>query len=380
MIQRTVVFPIHLDRKQAEAVLKTIKLYFKAWKYCVDIAWDMKKLSSVDLHKVTYNKLKAELCLKSQYLCSARNRAVESVKSVRTLSKKGKKISKPTSDQIPIRLDARTLSFDKLREKVSITTQDGRIKIPLVWHKQANRYKEWHCKAGEIGINKAGKFVLRLIFEKEQIKPKRTQRVVGVDRGIRHAVVSSDNRFIGKRKWREHERKLLSLRAKLQFKGTKSSKKHLKTLSGRLRRFKKDCDHTVAKQLISKLLPGDTIVLEKLTNIRQRCGEKGKAVKKHRANMARWSFKRLEDYAISVAQLNGVYVEYIQPHYTSQTCSSCDIILKKNRKSQSFYSCSCGLKLNADLNAARNISKKWCCANGVAFGLSVNQPIVVRCF
>jgi len=58
--------------------------------------------------------------------------------------------------------------------------------------------------------------------------------------------------------------------------------------------------------------------------------------KKHRANMARWSFKRLEDYAISVAQLNGVYVEYIQPHYTSQTCSSCDIILKKIEKANLF--------------------------------------------
>src|SRR3990170_3969974 len=123
-------------------------------------------------------------------------------------------------------------------------------------------------------------------------------------------------------------------------------------------------------------LPRDTIVLEKLTNIKQRCGQKGNARKKHRGKMGRWSFKRLENAIKNYAELGGIYIEYVEPHYTSQMCSKCGVILKSNRKSQSFYSCSCGLKLNADLNASRNISTKWRMANGNALGLSVNQPIV----
>ncbi len=139
---------------------------------------------------------------------------------------------------------------------------------------------------------------------------------------------------------------------------------------------KENCDRIVAKELISRLQPGDTVVLERLTNIRKRCGEKGRARKKHRAHMGRWSFNRVENAINYGAELHGIYVEYVEPHYTSQTCSQCNIVLKTNRKSQSLYSCSCGLMLNADLNAARNISNKWCIANGYIPGLPVNQPIV----
>ena len=384
MVQRTVVFPIVLNKEGVEALEETARLYKEAWQYCIDVAWDSEELSAKNLHKKVYAPLKAKLGLKSQYLCSARNRALENVKAVKNLCKKGRKTSKPELKHVPIRLDARTLSFDKPRERASVTTQFGRIKIPLVWHEHALRYRDWDCKAGEIGINRKGKWVLRLVFEKEIIKPARSGKVIGIDRGIKRAVVSSDNRFIGERKWKEHERKLLSCKARLQSAGTPSAKRHLKKLSGRLislrdfclKRFKENCDHVVAKEFLSGLQPGDTVVLERLTNIRKRCGEKGKARKKHRADMGRWSFNRVEKAINYGAELHGIYVEYIAPNYTSQTCSKCNIVLKTNRKSQSIYSCSCGLMLNADLNAARNISNKWCIANGYAPGLSVNQPIV----
>jgi len=379
MIKRTVVFPIHLTKEQEEILLETINIYSQAFKYCIDICWGMKNLSGVAVHRETYGKLKKELGLKSQYLCSARNKAVESVKAMRVLGKKGKKVSKPKTDLVPIRLDARTLSFDKKRETASVATQDKRIKIPLIWHKQAMRYSEWGCKAGEIGLDKKGRWVLRLVFEKELVKHKRTNRAVGVDRGIRHSLVSSDNRFFGKGRWSERERKYLLHISKLQSKGTKSAKQRLKKKSGKLRRFKEDCDHVMAKGLLEELYPGDTVVLEDLTNIREHCGKKGKARKKHRSKIGRWSFKRVENTIKHYAELHGIYVDHIDPQYTSQMCSKCGIIRKNNRKSQYLYSCSCGLKLNADLNASRNIEKKWRITNGGASGLSVNQPIVVRC-
>ena len=143
-----------------------------------------------------------------------------------------------------------------------------------------------------------------------------------------------------------------------------------------MRLFRENCDRIVAKEIIGHLQPGDTIVLEDLTNIRDRCGAKGKVHKKHRRKVGRWSFKRLEQMIKYYAQLEGVYVEAVDPKYTSQVCSRCGIISKKNRKSRSFYTCSCGLNLNADLNAARNIANKWCEANGGASGPPVNRPIV----
>ena len=381
MVVRTVAFPLELTTEQECAIQETISLYSKAWNHCVDVAWGMKRVSAFDVHKQTYKKLKQDLGLKSQYLCSARNRAAEIVKAMRVLERKGKRVSKPSAAMIPIRLDARTLSFDKEMEMASIATQHGRIKIPLFWHKQALRYRGWRCQAGEIGINRDVKLFFRLVFEKATPeKPERTGNVTGINRGILHPVVASNNKFLGKPKWKEHERKLLSLRSKLQSKGTASAKRHLKELSGRQRRFKENCDRIVAKELLRMLVPGDTIVLERLTDIRKLCGEKGRARKKHRANMSRWSFKRLENAINCGSELSGVYVEYIDPAYTSQICSRCKIVLKSNRKTQSLYSCSCGLRLNADLNAARNIENLWCVANGGTFGSPVNRPIVADSF
>ena len=68
----------------------------------------------------------------------------------------------------------------------------------------------------------------------------------------------------------------------------------------------------------------------------------------------------------------GGWVLYINPAYTSQTCSGCGHIHPGNRKNQSDFVClSCGLETNADLNAAINISRAGharlaCQANGAS--------------
>jgi transposase len=55
-------------------------------------------------------------------------------------------------------------------------------------------------------------------------------------------------------------------------------------------------------------------------------------------------------------------VVYVDPAYTSQMCSQCGHIAKKNRPDQATFCCtSCGFAEHADVNAARNIA-----ARGVA--------------
>ena len=59
------------------------------------------------------------------------------------------------------------------------------------------------------------------------------------------------------------------------------------------------------------------------------------------------------------AKLVGIDVILVSEAYTSQKCSSCGIIDKKNRRSRGLYHCrSCGLHLNADHNAALNILQR----------------------
>ncbi|WP_307819798.1 zinc ribbon domain-containing protein [Microbispora amethystogenes] len=51
-----------------------------------------------------------------------------------------------------------------------------------------------------------------------------------------------------------------------------------------------------------------------------------------------------------------------EPRHTSQRCSACGHIAKKNRPDQATFTCtSCGFAEHADVNAARNIA-----ARGVA--------------
>ena len=376
LIKRTVVFPINLTPKQKKALLETMKLYMFSWRRCVDEAWKLDKPTKFDIHHITYYLLQSELGLKSQYLCSSKDQAVESVCSAKALLKKGKKTSKPTAKQIPMRLESRTMSFDKTMEVASIATQRGRIKVPIVWHKQAQKYRDWDYQAGEIGLDKKGQWVLRVVFKKEITMPSKTNRVVAGDRGIKNPLVTSDNRFIGERICNEQIRKFYGLIARLQSKGTKSAKRHLKKCSGRMRRFQKDCNRKMARELLLSMQPGDIVVLEYLTGIKDRCGIKGKANKKHRRKMGQWNTRGLVTEVENLAPLIGIYVEYVSPKYTSQTCSQCGVICKSNRKNQATYLCTCGLNLHADLNAARNIENKWRKANGFALGPTVNRPIV----
>ena len=63
-------------------------------------------------------------------------------------------------------------------------------------------------------------------------------------------------------------------------------------------------------------------------------------------------FVRLEEkYGITTIEVNAAY--------TSQECSNCGFVSKENRKSQSRFACKCcNYKINADVNAARNIVKR----------------------
>ncbi|MHA1497319.1 MAG: zinc ribbon domain-containing protein, partial [Promethearchaeota archaeon] len=59
------------------------------------------------------------------------------------------------------------------------------------------------------------------------------------------------------------------------------------------------------------------------------------------------------------SEMVGIKVVRITEEYTSQTCSSFGIVYKSNRKYRGLYTCKdCGLVLNADVNASRNMIQK----------------------
>lgn len=64
----------------------------------------------------------------------------------------------------------------------------------------------------------------------------------------------------------------------------------------------------------------------------------------------------------------GIVSTEVNPAYTSQTCSCCGYVDKRNRQNQSTFKCLwCGNKMHADLNAAANIEARRARPNGWLF-------------
>lgn len=75
--------------------------------------------------------------------------------------------------------------------------------------------------------------------------------------------------------------------------------------------------------------------------------------------LARTYRKAIKDKLTRLEEKFGVTTIEVNAAYTSQECSKCGFVSKGNRKSQSAFHCACcGHKVNADVNAARNIVKR----------------------
>jgi len=101
----------------------------------------------------------------------------------------------------------------------------------------------------------------------------------------------------------------------------------------------------------------DLVVMEDLTNITK--NTKGRTNKQLRKQLGHWNIKLVFDRIVNKCELNRVWFELVNPQYTSQTCSRCQIIDKTSRKGE-VYDCShCGSVMDADTNASINILNRF---------------------
>lgn len=249
-----------------------------------------------------------------------------------------------------VRYNLRTFTPYLNSNSVSISTINKRRKYEIKFGKYFEQYKTHKIKSMRLRIK--GKrvecdFTVELPTPKIQLQ--RNPKVIGVDFGIRNPAVTSDNKFYGKEA-RRIKRKYAYNRRVLQRVGTRSAHKKLQKLSGRERRFQRDKNHCIAKQIVNS---ADVIVLENLNGIREnRRNTKGTV---HNRKLHSWSYSELLELIQDKAESNGKLVLLVPPQYTSQECSKCNKIGKRDK----VFTCkSCNYTLNADINAARNISNR----------------------
>jgi putative transposase len=370
-MQRTIRLRLKPDSTAAQAFEKTVKAYTDSFNAVCKLGWEAGLLTNSNtLHKLTYYDQKAQTGLPSQLICAARVKASEALKSVKARLKEGRKASCPKSKWCAIRYDARSYTVWFEQAFLTIATLDGRMKLPFKLPEHYEEYIQegWKSCSADLCRDKKKRWWLHIVMEAEAPELTPSEQWVGVDLGIINPATDSRGNFYGEPRWKTIEQKTFQHRRRLQRKGTKSAKRHLKKMSGRQQRFRRDCDHVLSRRLVDSVGSGATLVFEDLTNIRG----KAKGSRQFRRRLHSWSFAQLQAFVSYKAEKLGIHVGFTNPRYTSQKCSECKHIERANRISQAEFKCKgCGFACSAEINAAANIRDDYWAV--------VNQPIVGDC-
>ncbi|HVC27412.1 MAG TPA: transposase [Nitrososphaerales archaeon] len=115
--------------------------------------------------------------------------------------------------------------------------------------------------------------------------------------------------------------------------------------------------HNVSSRIVKRAKEFNVeISLENLRGIRNLYIKAGKQGKDHRFKMNSWSYRELQRQIDYKARWEGIPVYYVNPRGTPVRCSKCDdrMFVKEGRT----LGCpSCGLTIDRDVNAAKNIMK-----------------------
>jgi putative transposase len=179
---------------------------------------------------------------------------------------------------------------------------------------------------------------------------------VGVDMGIVNIATTSTGERASGARLNRYRKRQGRLRQRLQAKKTSSARRLLKKRRRKEARFAADVNHQVSKRIVAEAeRTGCGIAVEELTGIRDRV----RLRKPQRAALHSWAFAQLGSFLAYKAKQAGVAFVEVDPAYTSQTCSACGWVAKKNRRSQAVFECGrCRFVGHADHNAALNIASR----------------------
>ncbi len=190
--------------------------------------------------------------------------------------------------------------------------------------------------------------------------------ILGIDLGLTNIVTASDN--IGNVPLIIKGGVLKSINqfynkelAKYKSLSKKYNDKHITNRILKIHRKRnnkvRDFFHKTSRKIVNHCIENDigTIVLGYNEGWKQNIN----IGKRNNQNFVSIPFLKLIHQIEYKSKMVGIDVVRITEEFTSQTCSHCGIVKKSNRKHRGLYVCSeCGLVLNADVNASKNILQK----------------------
>jgi putative transposase len=308
-----------------------------------DNCWNTTKLH----HKV-YKPVREATGLKANHVCQAIRRVINNAKAVKQIHK-----FRPTS----ISLDIRTFKYVESAQTVGVTLKCGRVDFNLsIGGYQVALLRGQNLTSATLKKSNKGDYYINFVVEIDTPPTGKTPKVIGVDLGRRDIATTSTGKSWSGEQIQSARDRFSRVRANVQRKRTRNSRRLLRRLSGRERRFQEWLNHNISKQLVQEALVAEAaLAFEDLTGIRDSLNEKPRS-KTQRRRTNNWAFYQLRLFVNYKAAIAGVLVVFVPPAYTSQTCSRCRHVHpekgKSYRNGKQFKCGHCRFEHDADINAA----------------------------
>ena len=373
-VRRTAVVKLIISDEPRDALHRTSDQFLycanRTSEYCwSNTSYTECKTNKREVRDALYAELRAETELPAQLVQAAIRRAVEAVKSVVERWKKKQRVSQPTFTAETMDYDTRSATF--YRNNVSLATVEGRVEpsfiLPADSPTPYERYVlsedyefrestlRYDATTDEFYLHVSTRRVNDEDAEASTDTGHSDQTVLGIDLGVNSLAVSSTGTFWKGDDYDHWCREFEKRRGEMQKRATQAGHNALLRLGKREEAWRKQYIHTVANELVSEAIDYgcDVIVFEDLTDIRERLP--------HATWHHIWAFRRLFEYVEYKAPEQGVFVEQVEPNYTSQRCSrmDCGFTHEDNRHGEHFECQKCGYEVNADYNAAKNIGVRY---------------------
>ena len=205
--------------------------------------------------------------------------------------------------------------------------------IPFNWTSHTNKFQQDGWLLGNsirLGYDNNGIFI-DLIFEKPKPPLKTDGDIVGIDLGFNTMLVTSEEQYVGK-----------DLKETIKSGGKRRKSWH-HFITTEMNRYLKDLDLTNIK----------IISLENLKNVKK--GKRGKFSRHVNRLLSFWLYAKVSKRLTHICEEQGIRIELKNPWKTSQRCSECGNIDRRNRKGEKFLCLNCGYATNADYNASKNL-------------------------